>query len=561
MLKKMKKYCKIPVFPLLVYMILNVVTAVLSVSIAFIIEVTINAVSRQQVEDFEKIVLGTIIFIMMYGVFHYLRNFYMQKLINDHIRELRSHLLKKIMSFSFSEFRECSTADYLSILTNDIQVYQEGSLRSKLFIIQNVISAVIVVCALMMTNIPVAVLIIGCTAMIYIVPRLFDRGISALQEIASEKLSFLTQTLNNNLEGFYVIRTYCCQHKALKDFGAANADYNQNKKLLDKTITKSEVLSMALSVGTELLILFVSSKFVFQGVLNLGEMVAVMQLTGAFVQPLMNIMTNLPKISGGKAVEKRFLKILETGDHELNICNQDNKIMDFLRELDLQNISFQYKSAGEKILDNISLKIEKGKKYAVTGESGAGKSTLINIMNGIYTQTSGNIYIDKKNVDNSSHEYINLFATVGQNTFLFNGTVKENIIMSRTEDPELMKTVCDISGVSDILQQSEWGLNEKIQDNGMNLSGGQKQKIALARALYHNKPILILDEATSAIDKKSAYDIEEKLLKLPGITLISITHDIYSPQLKNYDKIILVADKKVKMFNPCTELTEQNSFL
>lgn len=556
MLKKMKKYCKIPVFPLLVYMILNVVTAVLAVSIAFIIEVTINAVSRQQVEDFEKIVLGTIIFIMMYGVFHYLRNFYMQKLINDHIRELRSHLLKKVMSFSFSEFRECPTADYLSILTNDIQVYQEGSLRSKLLIIQNVISAVIVVCALMMTNIPVAVLIIGCTAMIYMVPRLFDRGISALQEIASEKLSFLTQTLSNNLEGFYVIRTYCCQHKALKDFGAANADYNQNKKLLDKTITKSEVLSMTLSVGTELLLLFVSSKFVFQGVLNLGEMVAVMQLTGAFVQPLMNIMTNLPKISGGKAVEKRFLNILETGEHESDLSNQNDQTMDFFRELDLQNISFQYKNTGEKVLDNIHLKIERGKKYAVTGESGAGKSTLINVINGIYTQTSGNIYIDKRNVDNSSHDYLSLFATVGQNTFLFNGTVKENIIMSGKEDPKLMKKVCDISGVSDILKQSERELDEEIQDNGMNLSGGQKQKIALARALYHNKPILILDEATSAIDKKSAYDIEEKLLKLPGITLISITHDISSPQLKNYDKIIFVADKKVSITNPCPEFAK-----
>ena len=134
---------------------------------------------------------------------------------------------------------------------------------------------------------------------------------------------------------------------------------------------------------------------------------------------------------------------------------------------------------------------------------------------------------------------INLFATVGQNTFLFNGTVKENIIMSGTEDPELMK-----DGVRpqrciryfDSSQSGDWMM--KIQDNGMNLSGGQKQKIALARALYHNKPILILDEATSAIDKKSAYDIEEKLLKLPGITLISITHDISSPQLKNYDKII-----------------------
>ena len=85
---------------------------------------------------------------------------------------------------------------------------------------------------------------------------------------------------------------------------------------------------------------------------------------------------------------------------------------------------------------------------------------------------------------------------------------------------------------------------------------GQKQKIALARALYHNKPILILDEATSAIDKKSAYDIEEKLLKLPGITLISITHDISSPQLKNYDKIIFVADKKVSITNPCPEFAK-----
>lgn len=114
----MKKYCKIPAFSLLVYTILNVVTAVLSVSIAFIIELTINAVSRRQIEEFENIVLGTFVFIIMYGVFHYLRNFYMQKLMNDHIRELRGHLLKWIISFLFSEFRECPTADYLSILTN-----------------------------------------------------------------------------------------------------------------------------------------------------------------------------------------------------------------------------------------------------------------------------------------------------------------------------------------------------------------------------------------------------------------------------------------------------------
>ena len=119
-------------------MVLNIITAVLSVAIALIIELTINIVSTEQMDDFRRIVFGALIFIVLYFGFNYLRNFYMQRMINRYIGQLRSLLFRKIMSYSFVGFRKSSTSDYLSLLTNDIQIYQEGIVRSKLCVVQNV---------------------------------------------------------------------------------------------------------------------------------------------------------------------------------------------------------------------------------------------------------------------------------------------------------------------------------------------------------------------------------------------------------------------------------------
>lgn len=553
----MHKYCKYSKSSLFIYIILNVITAVLSVSIALIIELTIDIVSTGQMDDFRRIVFGTLIFMVLYLGFNNLRNFYMQKMINHYIGQLRSLLFRKIMSYSFAGFSKSSTSDYLSLLTNDIQIYQEGIVRSKLCIVQNAISATIVLLALLNTNISITFLIITCTAIIYFFPRLFNNKISLAQEKVSEQLARITGTASDYLEGFYVISTYNYQKKAGEKFDFTNKKYYEKKNSLDKNLSKSETLSSALSVATELLVLFVSAQFVFMNILNVGKMVAVMQLTGAFVQPLILIMTNLPKISGGRAIEERFLNILNIDGNDMVNPKEESALLTFEKNVELYNIGFSYEGK-KKILHEIDLKIQKGKKYAIVGGSGAGKTTLINIINGIYRQSTGNILVDGYPIENKYQQYINLFATVGQNTFLFNSTVQENITLTEKDDANHLVDACKISGVSELIKDQKCKLDQIIQENGANLSGGQKQKIALARAIYHEKPVLILDEGMSAIDKKSAYDIEKRLLDRKNVTLLSITHDIHSPLLKEYDEIIFLVDGRIETIGSYADVFEHN---
>lgn len=155
----------------IIYGILNLVTALLSVSIALIIELTINTVSGKRMENFNRIIGIAIVFIIFYYLFNYIRNFYMQKMADEYIYRLRNTISEKIMSYSFAEFEKRPISEYLSILTNDVQMYQEGALKSKLIIAQNVISAIVVILTLIFTNVGIACLIVVCTVFNYAVPK------------------------------------------------------------------------------------------------------------------------------------------------------------------------------------------------------------------------------------------------------------------------------------------------------------------------------------------------------------------------------------------------------
>lgn len=368
----MNKICSFSKFKFLTYIILNIITAILSVTVAVIIEITVNAVNENQINNFNNIILSTTFFIVLYFLFNYLRAKSMQKLLNNYIQDLRNLLLKKIMGYSYTVFRETSTSDYLSLLTNDIQIYQEGALKSKLYIIQYIISAIIVLFTLVITNIYISLLVIICTIITYAIPRFFASKISNKQESVSIELSNLTENTENNLKGFYVINTYRTQQRTVKKFKFINDLYTTQKLSLDKLISKSETISMTFSVTTELIILLISAYLVFTNTLTVGAMVAIMQLTGAFVQPLIMITQNLPKISSGKALEERFLSIfsVESIDIDNDMCST---ALPFANNIQLNSISFSYGNE-KKILNSISLIIKKGKKYALLGGSGAGKT-------------------------------------------------------------------------------------------------------------------------------------------------------------------------------------------
>lgn len=196
----------------------------------------------------------------------------------------------------------------------------------------------------------------------------------------------------------------------------------------------------------------------------------------------------------------------------------------------------------EKILQNFHYRFQKGKKYAITGKSGCGKSTLVRLLCGHYGGYEGQILYDGTELHALlPGDIARLSSVIHQNVCLFDGSIYENISLFETYPKALTDDVLRESGLSEFIASLPEGLGYQIEENGANLSGVQKQRIAIARALIRQRPILILDEGTSAIDRKTADDIERRLLKKKGLTLINITHHIQKELESFYDDIIEIS--------------------
>lgn len=197
-------------------------------------------------------------------------------------------------------------------------------------------------------------------------------------------------------------------------------------------------------------------------------------------------------------------------------------------------------------MDNINLTLEKNKKYAIVGESGSGKSTLIKLLMRYYNDYSGSILIDNNDLKSiySSDLYKNI-SMIQQNVFMFDDSIKENIrLYSNHDDDDILKS-CERAGLSKLINNLPNGIDSLVGENGNKLSGGEKQRIAIARALINNTQILILDESTSALDNETAYNLENSLLDLKDLTLVTVTHKLIKNILNKYDEIIVMKNGSV----------------
>lgn len=205
-------------------------------------------------------------------------------------------------------------------------------------------------------------------------------------------------------------------------------------------------------------------------------------------------------------------------------------------------MNFAYPGDEKKVLVDINLDIQKGKKYLIVGESGGGKTTLINVLCGNFTPQNGEILVDGKIHMKTSTFLKNLTAVVWQNIFLFNESIAENIMMG-DENNEKLDIIINKACIDDLIMEK--GKDYFVGSNGDLLSGGQKQRIAIARALYAQKEILALDEGTSALDPKTAKEIEKDILQKKGLTVISICHHVNPEMQKLYDVTWEVKEGKI----------------
>lgn len=478
----------------------------------------------------------TLVFLAAYFIFGLCRASFSKELINRLIDQLRAALHKKVIARDQEQFATMQTAQYLSLLTNNIQLFRDGLLCSSFLIAQNAVSALLAIVAIFYLSPPIAILVCMCICLMVLVPYAFRKGIQKKQRHLSTSLAELTSNAKQNLQGHDVIISYQIGKHRNALFEQKNQQVTAAQTELDLQTIVSQNFSALLSVGTEMLVLFAAAFGVMHGQISAGTMVAIMQLSGAFVQPIMIIMQNIPQVIGGQVLVQQFDDILKSRDSFFS----GTKRPTCHKMIECREVCFGYAS-GNIIFSHLNCIISRGKKIAIVGPSGAGKTTLLQLITGGISRYEGEILFDGIELKALDHSLLlSAIAVIRQDTTLFDTTVLDNITLGGT-DSKLLQESCAASGVDLFIPQLSQGLDTPIQENGSNLSGGQRQRIAIARALYQKKPVLILDESTAAIDQNTALEIESRLLSIPDITLLSITHHLEEKSLSRYDEVFYVA--------------------
>lgn len=538
-----------------VTVLLSAAVSAAYVFIALILQnVTDTAVSKDMA-GFQRIIIISVAYLLGMGALSFLASVLSKLLISRIIRQLRSRVFSGILRRNTPDFTSVNTADYLSAVTNDIKIIEENGIQPLIIIVENAVMFITAVAVLFSINVVIGLCLIGCLLLMLIVPMLFGKALQRRQETVSNKLAAFTAKVKDILSGYEVIKSYGLDQLVQTDYNKHNEDSTVAKFKADKLTVMNQSVSEVLAYITVFSGFFIGAYLILIGEISAGVLLALIQLSSSFVNPLMLVMDGMPKVQGIKPVLKRLDML---SDYEDTTFTGKEKPV-FEKDIRLDNVAFSYDDI-MPVLKGLSLEFKKNGKYAIVGQSGSGKSTLIKLLTGTYANYHGNILFDGADIQSLDVQKLRrMVSVIHQNVYMFSGSIKDNILLQRSCSDNELQTALEQSGVSLFLKDMPDGLNTFAGENGSNLSGGQRQRVAVARALIQKTPVLILDEGTAAIDKQTAYTIEDGLLNLNDMTLITITHNLRPELLSRYDQIIFMQDGRIADLGSFDDLLNQSS--
>jgi len=532
----------------------SILFSIVSVGAAIILENILNAVTAQDWSLFNMMLFVVPIYLVVTGIIMAINGLLTKKLIAKTVQYLRQDAYDGILFRNPENFASVNTADYISALTNDVKTLEENALIPFLQSIQYMLVFLVTVVALFYYSPVIAGLMFVCLIVMYLVPASFGKAISKGQGRLSGSFAMFTAGLKDQLSGYDVIRSFRLIDNASKTFNTNNDSLTNAKYTVDRLTSISEGVAQTLAMGIQFLIMLVAGYMVLQGNMTAGVLLALIQLSGSFVQPVAVIMQNISHIQGAKPVIERVLSL----DQKQPSAFNGTETPVYHKNIELRDVSFGYRP-DQLVLDEVSLTFEKNKKYAIIGGSGSGKSTLIKLLSANYGGYTGQITIDDQDIRSVQlDELLAKISVIHQNVYMFDESIEDNITLHRAFDHEEWDKAITVSGVGLFLPQMDNGIKTLVGENGANLSGGQRQRIAVARAIIQKKPILILDEGTSAIDLQTAYDIETALLDLSDLTMLTITHNLNPELLRQYDQIVYIENGKVAAMGAFDALSHTN---
>lgn len=458
-------------------------------------------------------------------------------------KELREKLFSKIQSFSYTEIDTIGASRMINEITADVNQVQNGvNLFLRLFLR----SPFVVIGALIMAFIVspsgglIFMLIIPILLAIIFVILYFTR--KKYQDVQSD-LDVVVRRTRENLQGVRVIRAFVKEDNESKDFNnSLNKLASSQKKVNLVSTILNPITYVIINIGI-ILVVYVGAKQVESQKLLQGDVIALYNYMGQILVELIKLANLVITISKSLA---SFTRISKTLDVESSLkFTVDNEIHS-TNFLEFNDVSFMYQNGGAYALENINFSCEKGETIGIIGGTGSGKTTLINLIPHFYDCQKGNIYLEGKNIN--SYDLVSLRKRIGlvpQKAVLFKGTIRSNLEWKDKNalDGDMLDAL-EIAQGLDIIRKKQAGLDAVVEENGQNFSGGQKQRLAIARALIGSPDILIFDDSASALDYLTDSKLRKALKMLPNKPLVFIISQRTS-SIMHADKIIVLDNGKI----------------
>ena len=461
-------------------------------------------------------------------------------------RNLRKDVFNKVVGFSNAEFDRFSTASLITRTTNDIQQIMMLIVMGLRIVFYAPILGIGGIVKVVKSGAGMGwVIVVAVVSILSLVAVLFVFAIPKFKMVQKlvDKLNLVTR---ESLTGMLVIRAFSTEKYEEEKFERANMNLTKTNLFVNRAMSMMMPLMMFIMNGVTLLIVWVGSHRVDSGVMQVGDMMAfmqyVMQIIMAFLMISM-VSVILPRalVSAGRVSE-----VLNTDIAIKNIENPVSFKVEEKDEIEFKNVSFKYPGADEYILKDINFKAKSGETTAFIGSTGSGKSTLINLIPRFYDVTSGEILIDGENIKNVSlHDLREKIGFVPQKGMLFSGTIESNLKYGGEHiSDEYMHKAAEIAQATEFISSKESGFNTEISQGGTNVSGGQKQRLAIARALAKNSEIFIFDDSFSALDFKTDAKLRKAINEeLSDSTLLIVAQRIST--IMNAEQILVLDEGKV----------------
>ena len=492
------------------------------------------------------------------GVGSVISNFIASRISSKIAYNLREKLYNKVLSFSKQDIDKFSTASLITRSTNDIQQIQ-NALNMMLFIaIYAPMMAVYGVYKVTQTDtgmtwiIALGVGILGLT--LGIISFLVMPKFKIMQKLI-DRVNLVTREA---LTGISVIRVFGREKYEEERFDKENTVLKNEQLFINRTLSALMPMIMLIMNGIALLIIWVGGKNIDAGSIQVGDMMAFITYTMQIVMSFLFFTFLMMQLPRAEVAAGRINEVLET---EVTVVDSENiddsKLQDVVGTLKFDNVSFTFYGADSPVLSNISFEAEAGKTTAIIGSTGSGKSTLLHLIPRYFDASEGEISIDGVNIrDISLNKLRDILGFVPQKGVLFSGNIESNIkFADENITDEQMKKAAEIAQAIEFINEKEDKFNSEISQGGSNVSGGQKQRLSIARALAKNPKILLFDDSFSALDYKTDVKLRKTLRKeMAGVTTIIVAQRIAT--ILNADKIIVMNEGKIVGVGKHQELLE-----